>query len=86
VTDEERISEVLTSDEAFECQECHWRGRQRDLVRATNDDGSVELPMSGVPASALVLPGRGSGVIGELNVFLGVVWRPVSNADSGGGG
>ena len=33
----------LTSDEPFECQEYHWQGRQRDLVRATNDDGSVEL-------------------------------------------
>jgi hypothetical protein len=23
--DEERISQVLASDEPFECQECHWR-------------------------------------------------------------
>jgi hypothetical protein len=27
-----------------------------------------------------------SGVIRELNVILGAWWRPVSDADSGGGG
>ena len=41
--DEDAISVILTSDEPFECQECHWKGRRADLSRAPNLDGSVEL-------------------------------------------
>jgi predicted RNA-binding Zn-ribbon protein involved in translation (DUF1610 family) len=41
--DEEAISVILTSDEPFECQECHWEGRRSDLSRAPSPDGSVEL-------------------------------------------
>lgn len=43
VPDEQRIAEVLASEEPLECQECHWQGPQRELVRVQNDDGSVEL-------------------------------------------
>jgi NAD-dependent SIR2 family protein deacetylase len=43
VPDEERIAAILGSPDAFECQECHWEGRNCDLLRAANDDGSVDL-------------------------------------------
>jgi hypothetical protein len=43
VPDEHLIADVLASEEPFECQECHWQGKQRDLVRVENDDGSVEI-------------------------------------------
>ena len=41
--DEDQIAAILASDEAFECQECHWEGRSYDLLRVLNDDGSVAL-------------------------------------------
>jgi len=41
--DENQIAPILASDEAFEYQECHWQGRNYDLLRALNDDGSVAL-------------------------------------------
>jgi hypothetical protein len=43
VPDEHLIADVLSSEEPFECQECHWQGKQRDLMRVENDDGSVEI-------------------------------------------
>jgi hypothetical protein len=43
VSDEKQIEAVLASNEPFECQECHWRGRRSELIRVADDDGSVEL-------------------------------------------
>jgi hypothetical protein len=44
VPDEQRIADVLASEEPFECQECHWQGQQRELVRVENDDARWRSP------------------------------------------
>ena len=41
--DDERIADLLASADSFECQECHWQGRNSDLLRVLNEDGSIAL-------------------------------------------
>jgi predicted RNA-binding Zn-ribbon protein involved in translation (DUF1610 family) len=56
VPDERLIANVLFSEESFECEECHWQGPQRELVRVTNDDGSVEIECPGCGQTHWIFP------------------------------
>ena len=59
--DEDAISVILTSDEPFECQECHWKGRRADLSLPRTDPSSLIAP---VPQAHWIFR-RSSGVIPE---------------------
>jgi hypothetical protein len=53
MADEDRISTILASDEAFECQECHWQGRNFDRNSMTQASLYRRVGMSAIRRSAL---------------------------------